>query len=114
MPDKSLTQKGGRGKKAPYETKLMRVPVPLEEQIQEMIAQYQKHIDEGRDVNTPPTVVTNIATQEMLGMLNKIRSALKKIAVKVSRKSTGYQPNSFSQGMKDLKDIFEIAKVVNK
>ncbi len=36
--------KGGRGKTAPYETKQMRVPEPLEPQIQELVSRYRSWI----------------------------------------------------------------------
>ena len=33
--------KGGRGKKAPYDTKLARIPVPLAEQINQLVERYK-------------------------------------------------------------------------
>jgi hypothetical protein len=36
--------KGGRGKKAPYHTKLMRVPEPIAAQVEALGLQYQEFI----------------------------------------------------------------------
>lgn len=37
---------GGRGKTAPYDTKQMRVPIPLEPQVKELIERYYQWIDD--------------------------------------------------------------------
>lgn len=53
--------KGGRGRTAPYETKQMRVPVGLEDQIQELIDRYRRWIPEPQSVvvstNNPPRLL---------------------------------------------------------
>ena len=46
--------KGGRGKKAPYDTKLARIPVPLAEQINPVVERYQEYIAEGGEPLSPP------------------------------------------------------------
>jgi hypothetical protein len=46
--------KGGRGKKAPYHTKLMRVPEPIAPQVEALGLQYQKFIAAGGDPANPP------------------------------------------------------------
>ncbi len=46
--------KGGRGKKAPYHTKLMRVPEPIAPQVEALGLQYQEFIVAGGDPANPP------------------------------------------------------------
>lgn len=46
--------KGGRGKKAPYDTKLMRVPKPIATQVEVLSSHYQEFIAAGGDPTNPP------------------------------------------------------------
>ena len=46
--------KGGRGHKAPYETKLMRVPEPIASQIENLCQQYRDFVAGGGDPTDPP------------------------------------------------------------
>ena len=50
--------KGGRGQKARYQTKLMRVPMPLEQQINELV-RYQDYLDANpeADASDPPNLI---------------------------------------------------------
>lgn len=52
--------KGGRGNIAPYDTKLVRVPVPLAEQVSELVERYQEWIAEGGDPFNPPPLLDSI------------------------------------------------------
>ena len=45
--------KGGRGKKAPYSTKLMRVPVPMKPQVRQLVDRYQSYLASGGDALNP-------------------------------------------------------------
>jgi hypothetical protein len=47
-------QKGGRGKKAPYETKLMRVPEPIANQVENLCQQYRDFLVSGGNPVEPP------------------------------------------------------------
>ena len=49
--------KGGRGKKAPYSTKLMRVPVPMKAQVLQLVDRYQSYLDSGGDALNSPGAV---------------------------------------------------------
>lgn len=52
--------KGGRGKAAPYDTKLMRVPVGLEDQVQELIERYRLWVSNGNTIigtDNPPRLL---------------------------------------------------------
>ena len=55
--------KGGRGKKAPYHTKLMRVPEPIAAQVEALGLQYQEFIAAGGDPATPPLLLERIQKQ---------------------------------------------------
>ena len=46
--------KGGRGKKAPYDTKLMRVPEPIAAQVEVLSSHYQEFLATGGDPANPP------------------------------------------------------------
>jgi hypothetical protein len=48
-------QRGGRGKKAPYETKLMRVPEPIANQVENLCQQYQDFLVSGGNPVEPPS-----------------------------------------------------------
>lgn len=49
--------KGGRGHTAPYETKLTRIPIPLAEQISELVERYQEYIAAGGEALSPPPLL---------------------------------------------------------
>ena len=49
--------KGGRGKKAPYSTKLMRVPVPMKAQVKQLVDRYQNYLESGGDALNPPMLL---------------------------------------------------------
>jgi predicted RNase H-like nuclease (RuvC/YqgF family) len=44
--------KGGRGKKAPYETQQMRVPLPIKDDVNKLIASYRGLIEKHQVINT--------------------------------------------------------------
>ena len=94
--------KGGRGQRAPYQTKLMRVPVPLEQQINELVERYQDYLDsEGEvDVDNPPQLFEG----EQNNFID-LCASLDKLINKINAMETGYKSNSFSQGIKDIKQI---------
>jgi hypothetical protein len=49
--------KGGRGKKAPYETTIIRVPVPLVESIERQVNEYREFVVNGTQ---PPYPAINL------------------------------------------------------
>ena len=49
--------KGGRGKKAPYTAKLMRVPVPIANQVNRLIERYLGYISSGGQAAEPPLLL---------------------------------------------------------
>jgi hypothetical protein len=52
-----MKPKGGRGKKAPYQTKQMRVPVPVESQVEELSARYREFVAAGGNPEEPPLML---------------------------------------------------------
>lgn len=58
--------KGGRGHAAPYDTKLMRVPVPLSDQAQQLIERYQDFIAGGGEAYAPPPLLDAIASDKVV------------------------------------------------
>ncbi|AFY85501.1 hypothetical protein [Oscillatoria acuminata] len=58
--------KGGRGKKAPYETKQMRVPVPLESQVMQLCDRYRGFIEAGGNPNEPPSMLESRTRSQLI------------------------------------------------
>lgn len=56
--------KGGRGKKAPYETKQMRVPQPIATQVEALCSRYQEFLAGGGDPAEPPDFLEKLETTE--------------------------------------------------
>ncbi|MEP6582534.1 hypothetical protein NDI43_27555 [Microcoleus vaginatus GB2-A3] len=52
--------KGGRGNKAPYETKLMRVPEPLANQVESLCQRYQEFLAGGGNPIEPPCFLIDL------------------------------------------------------
>lgn len=68
--------KGGRGVTAPYETKLMRVPVPLAAQVSELVERYQNAIESGSDPLNPPVLLDAKPVNELEASAEKLYSDL--------------------------------------
>ncbi len=45
---------GGRGKQAPYQTKLMRIPLPVSIQVNELVERYRNYLETTDNVDNPP------------------------------------------------------------
>lgn len=58
--------KGGRGHTAPYQTKLARIPLPLVEQISELVERYQEYIAAGGEALSPPPLLEANAWRDEL------------------------------------------------
>lgn len=113
MARNSEFQKGGRGKKAPYETSQVRVPNPLKQQIAELVDNYQSYVEAGGDPDNPPYFITNQDTKKD-ALLEKIITNIQLIERQVNAKNKGFTNNSFSQGIKLLKELFNLTKLVDK
>lgn len=51
--------KGGRGKKAPYETQQMRVPVPIKDQVNSLIAKFRGEVVDDNKLLEPVNTASN-------------------------------------------------------
>ena len=60
--------KGGRGKKAPYTAKLMRVPVPIANQVNRLIERYLGYLSSGGQAAEPPLLLGSV---KLINSLNK-------------------------------------------
>ena len=77
--------KGGRGKKAPYHTKLMRVPEPIAAQVDALGLRYQEFIAAGGDSANPPFfLVERIQKQSDAVKPKPTRTASDKLIEKTS------------------------------
>lgn len=79
------TPKGGRGKKAPYETQQMRVPVPVKDQVNSLIAKFR-----GDVLNDPKTDddLFDFSNSQTSAELETLRSEIEnlKTALEISEK----------------------------
>ena len=77
--------KGGRGKKAPYATKLMRVPEPIAAQVDALGLRYQEFIAGGGDSANPPFfLVERIQKQPDAAKQKRTRTAAAQLTEKTS------------------------------
>jgi hypothetical protein len=77
--------KGGRGKKAPYATKLMRVPEPIAAQVDALGLRYQEFIAAGGDSANPPFfLVERIQKQPDAVKQKRTRTAVAQLTEKTS------------------------------
>jgi hypothetical protein len=76
--------KGGRGKKAPYHTKLMRVPEPIAAQVDVLGLQYQEFIAAGGDPANPPLLLERIQKQPDAVKQKRTITATDKLTEKTS------------------------------
>jgi len=68
--------KGGRGKVAPYQTRQVRVPEPVINQVDNLIEEYQSYIASGGDPLTPPKFINKLVNrfidkQEIIDILQE-------------------------------------------
>ena len=61
-----IKPKGGRGKKAPYETVAVRVPVPLLETVTTLIEQYRQSV-----LDPDNAVNSTVESEDCLSVLNR-------------------------------------------
>lgn len=78
------TPKGGRGKKAPYETQQMRVPTPIKDQVTSLIAQFRSEILD--DSKTFENLFNSVDNTQLSLELENLKSEIQnlKTALEVS------------------------------
>lgn len=72
--------KGGRGHTAPYETKLARIPLPLVDQISQLIDRYQDFITQGGEAFSPPQFLNRIASDKLVNKLSELEDLRKLVS----------------------------------
>jgi hypothetical protein len=81
---------GGRGKRAPYETTQMRVPIPIKTQLESVIADYRERVllgtedqdDEEEEDQTEPTDLETIRDQARI--IQELRTEVQYLNLKFS------------------------------
>lgn len=70
---------GGRGKKAPYETQVMRVPVPIAPQVEQFIESYRESIINEEENNQEQTskILTDITLVNYYDALQRAKEIVK-------------------------------------
>ena len=79
-----MKPKGGRGNVAPYQTCMVRTPIPLKSQVEELIEQYREFVNSGGDPQNPTNLVdkpvdklNSLVPFHILEEINELRSQLK-------------------------------------
>lgn len=67
--------KGGRGHAAPYDTKLIRIPVPLADQVQQLVERYRDFIAGGGEAFAPPPLLDAIASDNPVNNFDELLKA---------------------------------------
>ncbi|MGB3755057.1 MAG: hypothetical protein WBA07_01605 [Rivularia sp. (in: cyanobacteria)] len=109
---------GGRGKQAPYQTKLMRIPLPVSAQVNELVERYRNYLETTDNVDNPPQLLdTAIKPVNEFDSVTPHKHSngnswaideLKILLSKIEARESGYKANSFSQRIKDLKQIINL------
>jgi hypothetical protein len=113
-PDKELKlrPKGGRGYKAPYETKMFRVPVPLHSQVSKLVDRYQNFVLDGGDATNPPELL-DIQALELVNNLidenRKLKEKLNKALAKTDESQAIKPVYKFQEKLEEVRD-----RVLNK
>lgn len=78
------TPKGGRGKKAPYETQQMRVPTPIKDQVNSLITKFRGEVLD--DLETNENLFESVTSKQLLPELESLKLEIEnlKTALEVS------------------------------
>lgn len=123
--------KGGRGYKAPYETKQVRIPQPVESQISELVERYQDYLATGGSASNPPQLLDLDRSDDVESLKSEVQTLQKKLvqitqfkakqekALQLIRHAVtlpngsnkgekGYQAKSFSKGIEDIREALKL------
>lgn len=123
--------KGGRGYKAPYITKQVRIPKPIEAQINELIERYQDYLNTGGSPDSPPQLLDLDRSDDIENLKSEVQTLQKKLvqlsqfktkqekALPLIRRAVippngsnkgekGYQSKSFSKGIEDIREALRL------
>lgn len=112
--------KGGRGKKAPYETQQMRVPTPIKKQVSSLIAKFRGDIlgDPQIDENLFESVDDTKISAELESLqleIQNLKTALEtseteKLNLKTALQETNQQVENLSTTLEEMKQQIEKLK----
>jgi hypothetical protein len=123
--------KGGRGYKAPYVTKQVRVPKPIEEQVDQLIERYQDYLATGGSPDNPPQLLDLDRSDDVESLKSQIQTLQKRLVQLMQFKARqekalpliqhavalpngsnkgekGYQAKSFSKGIEDIREALKL------
>jgi predicted RNase H-like nuclease (RuvC/YqgF family) len=105
--------KGGRGKKAPYETTQMRVPVPIKDQVNSLIAKFRGEVLD--DSKTGENLFESVENSQLSLELDSLQSELQnlkraleiseieKLNLKIALEATNQQADNLSSALVDAR-----------
>ena len=107
---------GGRWRKAPYETKLIRVPCPLEAQVDKLKLLYIEFLEAGGNPQQPTNYLLNkkVVNKNNDEIYLYLVNALNKLVNKIKSRESGYKGNSASQLIKELIELENLIQLSNK
>lgn len=74
-----MKPKGGRGHTAPYSTQMVRTPIPLKNQVEEIITEYREFVSAGGDPLNPPKLLEELAYSKPGNELKAVESTEQQI-----------------------------------
>ena len=84
--------KGGRGKKAPYETQQMRVPIPIKDQVNSLITKFRGDVlDDNNLVETVDNSQLSLELESLQSEIQNLKTALEVIEAEKLNVSTALQ-----------------------
>ncbi len=123
--------KGGRGYKAPYVTKQVRIPKPIEAQVDQLIERYQDYLATGGSPDSPPQLLDLDRSDDIENLKSEVQTLKKKLVQLMqfktkqekalpliqhavtfpngsNRGEKGYQAKSFSKGIEDIREALKL------
>ncbi len=102
----SNSTKGGRGKRAPYETIMCRTPKPIKAVIEERIAKYRELVDNYENPEDPELLAV-VSSSNNSNELQQLRDEVKslEIKLKLARKKTKEFEEQLAEAEKDINHL---------
>lgn len=123
--------KGGRGYKAPYTTKQVRIPEPISKQVDQLVERYQDYLATGSSPDSPPQLLDLDRSDDIEKLKSEVQTLQKKLVQLTQFKTNqekafslikhavtlpngsnkgekGYQAKSFSKGIEDIREALKL------
>ncbi len=123
--------KGGRGYKAPYKTKQVRIPEPIEKQVSQLVERYQDYLTTGGSPDSPPQLLDLDRSDDVETLKSEVHTLQKKLVQLTQFKTNhekalpliryavtfpngsnkgekGYQAKSFSKGIEEIREALKL------